>query len=368
MEFRIQKAEFLKGLYPAQGIADRKSTLPILANVLLRSDGKDRVLIAATDLTVGISAELPARVEKEGGMTLGARHLFDIVKSLPGEDVALRRADNNWAEIRGGKAEYKLVGMADRDFPKLPNHREVEFARLDAAILRDMIAKTLFSASTDETRYHLNGVLFESDGKRARMVSTDGHRLSKVEREFTGGPKLAQGVILPRKGVQEIARILEGHDGPCEMGFHQGHCFVRLGPLALSAKLIDAQFPPYEAVIPKQQDKAVIVGRSGLLDALRRISIMASDRTFGIKLGIAKGSLTIASDNPDLGEAREEIDAEYAGADLTIGFNARYLIDVVSQIDDEEVRIELGGELDAGVLRPGNAKNDYLGVIMPMRI
>src|SRR5690349_13951859 len=189
MEFKIQKAEFLKGLYPAQGIADRKSTLPILANVLLRTDGKERVLVAATDLTVGVSAELPARVEKEGGVTLGAKHLFDIVKALPGDELVLRRADNNWAEIKSMRAEYKLVGMADRDFPRLPNHREVTFTRLEASLLRDMIGKTLFSASTDETRYHLNGVLFESDGKLVRMVSTDGHRLSKVERELASGPK-----------------------------------------------------------------------------------------------------------------------------------------------------------------------------------
>ena len=368
MEFKIQKTEFLKGLYPAQGIADRKSTLPILANVLLRSDGKERVLVAATDLTVGVSAELPCKVEKEGGLTLGAKHLFDIVKALPGEELVLRRADNNWAEIKSGKAEYRLVGMADSDFPKLPNHREVSFAKLDAAILRDMVGKTIFSASTDETRYHLNGVLFECDGKRARMVSTDGHRLSKVERDFPGGPKLAQGVIIPRKALAEVQRVLEGHDGPCEIGLHQGHLFTRVGALALSAKLIDAQFPPYEAVIPKQHDKTVVLGRGALLDALRRISIMASDRTFGIKLHVADGGLTITSDNPDLGEAKEEIDADIKGGKLTVGFNARYLIDVISNIDDEEVKLELGGELDPGVVRPGSVKNEYLGVIMPMRI
>src|SRR5215831_2143635 len=368
MEFKIQKTEFLKGLYPAQGIADRKSTLPILANVLLRSDGKERILVAATDLTVGVSAELPCKVEKEGGLTLGAKHLFDIVKALPGEELQLRRADNNWAEIKSLRAEYKLVGMADRDFPRLPNHREVTFHKLDASLLRDMIAKTLFSASTDETRYHLNGVLFESDGKSVHMVSTDGHRLSKVDRELAGGPKLAQGVIIPRKGLQEMQRILEGQEGPCELGLHQGHVFVRVGALALSAKLIDAQFPPYEAVVPKQHDKSVSLGRGQLLDALRRISIMASDRTFGIKLHLTSGVLEITSDNPDLGEAREELEADYKGAELLIGFNAKYMIEVISQIDDDEVRLELGGELDPAVVRPGSAKNEYLGVIMPMRI
>jgi DNA polymerase-3 subunit beta len=368
MEFKIQKTEFLKGLYPAQGIADRKSTLPILANVLLRTDGKERILCAATDLTVGVSAELPARVEKDGGLTLGAKHLFDIVKALPGEELTIRRADNNWAEIKSGRAEYRLVGMADRDFPKLPNHREVAFAKLDSQVLRDMIAKTLFSASTDETRYHLNGVLLESDGARARMVSTDGHRLSKVEREFPGGPKLPQGVIIPRKALSEMVRALEAHQGPCELGLHQGHIFTRIGALALSAKLIDAQFPPYEQVIPKEHQKQLILPRVGFLDALRRIAIMASDRTLGIKLHVAEGLLKITSDNPDLGEAREELEADYQGSPVTIGFNARYLIDVITQIEDDEVRVDLGGELDPGVVRPRDPNNQYLGVVMPMRI
>jgi DNA polymerase-3 subunit beta len=200
------------------------------------------------------------------------------------------------------------------------------------------------------------------------MVSTDGHRLSKVERPFAGGPKLAQGVILPRKALQEVARVLENFDGPCELALQQGTLFVRVGALAISAKLIDAQFPPYEQVIPKEHDKRVVAGRAALLDALRRISIMASDRTFGIKLQLTPGELRITSDNPDLGEAKEDVEVDYKGPALLIGFNARYLIDVISQIDDEEVVLELGGELDPGVVRPGSAKNEYLGVVMPMRI
>src|SRR3954466_9862502 len=209
MEFKIEKASLLQGLYLAQGISDRKSTMPILANVLLRTDGKDKLLVAATDLNVTVTAELPCKVDKEGGLTVGAKHLHDIVKSLPGETLTLTRTENQYADIRAGKVEYKVVGMADRDFPKLPNHREVEFAKIDAAALADMINKTFFSVSTDETRYHLNGVLFDCDGAgeqaKARMVSTDGHRLSKIERPLPGGPK-AQGVIIPRKGLAEIKR------------------------------------------------------------------------------------------------------------------------------------------------------------------
>src|SRR5690349_3051351 len=271
MEFKIEKASLLQGLYLAQGISDRKSTMPILANVLLRTDGKDRLLLAATDLNVTVTAELPCKVDKEGGLTVGAKHLHDIVKSLPGEALTLTRTENHYADIKAGKVEYKVVGMSDRDFPKLPNHREVKLVKIDAATLRDMIAKTFFSISTDETRYHLNGVLFECDGKLGRMVSTDGHRLCKVERPLEGGPQLAQGIIVPRKGLMELRRALENADGPVELGIHNGHVFVRVKQTALSVKLIDAQFPPYDQVIPKENEKVAVAPRLGLLEALRRI-------------------------------------------------------------------------------------------------
>jgi DNA polymerase-3 subunit beta len=367
MEFKIEKASLLQGLYLAQGISDRKSTMPILANVLLRTDGKDKLLVAATDLNVTVTAELPCKVEKEGGLTVGAKHLHDIVKSLPGESLSLTRTENQYADIKAGKVEYKVVGMSDRDFPKLPNHREVKFHKVDAATLRDMVAKTFFSISTDETRYHLNGVLFESDGHVARMVSTDGHRLSKIERPLEGGPKLPAGVIIPRKGLMELRRTLENAQGETELGFHNGHVFVRFKEVALSVKLIEAQFPPYDQVIPKENEKVAVCPRLGTLEALKRISIMSSDKTWGIKLSLKKGELRIASDNPDLGEAHEELDVSYEGAPISIGFNAKYFIELLGEMEGDEIKLELNGELDPGLVRPAEAKG-YLGVVMPMRI
>ncbi len=366
MEFKIEKAVLLQGLYLAQGISDRKSTMPILANVLLRTDGKDKILVAATDLNVTVSAELPCKVDVEGGITVGAKHLHEIVKGLPGESLSFKRADNNYAEIRAGKVNYKVVGMNDREFPKLPNHREVKFNKVDAATLRDLVAKTFFSISTDETRYHLNGVMFECDGKIGRMVSTDGHRLSKVERPMDG-PKLTQGIIIPRKGLMELRRALETADGQVEFGIHQGHAFVRVRNVALSVKLIEAQFPPYDQVIPKENDKTVILSRNLFLESLKRISIMSSDKTWGIKLSLSKNVLKVASDNPDLGEAQEELDVKYAGEGITIGFNAKYFIELLTEMDGDEVALELNGELDPGLVRPADNRN-YVGVVMPMRI
>ncbi len=371
MELKIDREVFLSGLALAQNVADRKATMPILANVLLRSDGKERVLLGATDLGVTVTAELPAAVDKEGGITIGAKQLHEIVKSLPAGELSLKRGENNYAEIKSGRVEYRMVGMADRDFPKLPNHREVKFSKVDAGAFRDLIAKTFFSISSDETRYHLNGVLFECDGKRARMVSTDGHRLSKCERNFAGGPELGQGVIIPRKGLAELRRALENTTGEFELGLRENHIFVRTGKIAICVKLVEAQFPPYQQVIPKDHDKIVKLSRSQLYDALRRVSIMSSDKTWGVKFSIEKGLLRVTSDNPDLGEGREELEADYDGAALSVGFNARYFIDILGEIEAPRVQLELAGELDPGVVRPVSQRDDgadYLGVVMPMRI
>src|SRR5690349_16452382 len=320
MEIRIDKSQLLRGLYLAHGIADRKSTMPILANVLLRTEGKDRILCAATDLNVAVMASLPAKVEKEGGLTVAARQLYEIAKGLSADDVHLRRTEQNWAEIKAGRAEFKVVGMIDREYPKLPAVAEATTAKVDAAVLREMISKTIFSVSQDETRQHLAGVLFEWDGTNARMVSTDGHRLSKVGRALPDGQKLDKGVLIPRKGIVEVRRALEAREAPCEIGIHQGYFVLKADDVSLCVKLIDGQFPPYDQVIPKDNERAFPVGRVALLDALRRVAIMSSDKTQGVRVAVDKGKLRIESDNPDLGAAREEIDINYKGGAVQIGF------------------------------------------------
>jgi DNA polymerase-3 subunit beta len=367
MEFKIRKEEFLRGLYLAHGIADRKSTLPILANVLLRTEGKEKVLCGATDLNVSTIVSLSAKVEKEGGLTVDARKLFEIVKGLPADEVTVRRTEQNWAEVRSGKVEFKVVGMSDRDYPKLPAIAEAETFKVETAVLRDMIAKTIFSVSTDETRQHLAGVLFESDGTTARMVSTDGHRLSKVSRPLPGGPKLATGVLIPRKGTAELRRAIETREAPSAIGIHEGNFVLKADDVGLSVKLIDGQFPPYEQVIPKDNERAFVVSRLALLDALRRVSLMSSDKTSGVRLVVDKGKVRIESDNPDMGAAREEIDVPYKGTPVQIGFNARYFVDLLAEIETPEVRVELSGELDPAVVRPADG-GDYVCVVMPMRL
>lgn len=365
MEFRIAKNEFLRGLRLAQGIADRKSTMPMLANVLLRTQGKNQLLVAATDLNVSLTAELKSSVVTEGGITLAAKNLYELIANAPGDEVSLKKADNHWAEIRSGKVTYRIVGMPDRDFPKVPDHREATYATVESSVLREMIERTMFSVCNDETRFHLNGVFFESDGTTFRMVSTDGHRLSKVERTIANGPKLSAGVIIPKKGLLEIRRVLE--TGPsCKLAIKTPHLFLVQEDIAIAVKLIDAQFPPYEQVIPKDHKRIITIDRTRLIDALKRAQLMSSE-TRGVKLAATKEVITITSDNPDLGEVREEIEAEYNGEAIAIGFNPKYVVELLGQMASDQVTLALGGELDPGLIRPVSS-DEYLGVVMPMRI
>jgi len=255
--------------------------------------------------------------------------------------------------------------MPDRDFPKVPDHREATYTTVESAVLREMIERTLFSVCNDETRFHLNGVYFESDGAKSRMVSTDGHRLSKVERNIAGGPKLSAGVIIPKKGLLEIKKVLEA--GPnCKVAIKTPHLFLVQDDIVIAVKLIDAQFPPYDQVIPKDHKKIITVDRLRFIDALRRAQLMSSE-TRGVKVAATKDGVTITSDNPDLGEVREELDAEYGGDPIAIGFNPKYVVELLSQMSSDQITLALGGELDPGLIRPFTG-DDYLGVVMPMRI
>ncbi len=364
MEFRINKSEFLRGLRFAQSIADRKSTMPMLANVLLRTQGKSQLLVAATDLNVSLTAELKSTNLAEGAFTVGAKNLYEIISSAPGDEVTLRKADNHWAEIRSAKVSYRIVGMADRDFPKVPDHKESSFVEIEAGILREMIERTLFSVCNDETRFHLNGVLFEATGEISRMVSTDGHRLSKVERRLAS-PKLTSGVIIPKKGLLEMKRLLESGE-TCKLAIKTPHLYLVQGDIALAVKLIDAQFPPYEQVVPKDPKRTLTIDRIRLIEALKRAQLMSSE-TRGVKIAIESGVLTITSDNPDLGEVREELEGDYKGDRISIGFNPKYVVELLSQMSSDQVTLGLSGELDPGLFRPLSS-DDYLGVVMPMRI
>ena len=374
MELKIGVQELSRALARSQGIVEKKSTMPILSHVLIEAQKSGELTVSATDLDVAVQGRHQCEsVAKDGKVAVPARHLFDIVKALPEASASLRKTQNNYLEVRSGAAEFRIVGLPAEDFPALPKPEKVPFVQVDAAMMLRLIERTIFAVSSDETRYNLNGVFFETQGGKVRLVATDGHRLSLAEADSPGDFKLKKGVIIPRKGLLELKKLLAeavegGEEKPsAEIGFVESSAIVRRAGVTLVMRLIEGMFPDYHQVIPKGGEKVLTVGRARLLETLRRVSLLASDKSHAVKLELGKGSLRVLSQNPDLGEAKEDVTVEYQGEPLKIGFNARYLIDVLQVLGSEDVAFELADDLSPGVLRPAGEEG-YTAVIMPMRI
>lgn len=373
MEFEIDQARFLSALSLAQTVADKRSTMPMLSNVLLRANAEGNIVCSSTDLIISLTETIPAEVKKSGGLTVGVRHLHGVVKTLPSGDLRFVGLENHWAQINARKSEFKLMGMPMTDFPELPDpakkskgKKPAEFITIAGHVLADLIGKTEFSVSSDEARVNLNGVLFESDGTTATMVSTDGHRLTKYSRPLEG-LTLEKGIIIPRKGMVEIRRVLDRVPGEVELAVGDQHLFLRAGDLQLSVKLNNVVFPPYKQVIPAAHRREVLVGRDELLGALRRAEVMAPEKTATVRVKLTEGTLELTADNPDLGVAHQELSVELTGDPLEAGFNARYLMHALDVMDGDEVRLQFQNELDPCVIRPAD-ETEFLAVVMPMRI
>jgi DNA polymerase III subunit beta len=367
MEFEIDQSRFLSALGLAQTVADKRSNnMPILANVLLRATKDNKLVCSATDMMISVTETIPVEVKTPGALTLGVRYLHNVVRTLPAKPLRIKGLDNHWAQLSVGRSEFKLMGQAPGDFPELPDTKGIKFTRLPGHTFADLIQKTQFSVSTDEARVNLNGVLFESNGDLGTMVSTDGHRLTKLSLPLAG-PKLERGIIIPRKGMLEIKRVLDRVQGEVGLAVDGQHLYLQADELVLSVKLNNVVFPPYEQVIPREHKRRVTALRDEMIDVLRRAEVMAPEKTATVRLELDKGSLKLTADNPDLGVAHQEIEIEYQGDPLVAGFNARYLIEVLEAMDTKQVHLDFQGELDPCVLRPVEGP-DYLGVVMPMRI
>ena len=368
MEFEIDQSRFLAALGLAQTVADKRSnTQPILANVLLRATKDNKLVCSATDMMISVTETIPVEVKTPGALTLGVRYLHNVVRTLPAKPLRIKGLENHWAQVIVGRSEFKLMGQAPADFPELPDPTKgVKFTRVPSHTLADLIQKTQFSVSTDEARVNLNGVLFESNGELGTMVSTDGHRLTKLSLPLVG-PKLERGIIIPRKGMLEIKRVLDRLNGEVGVAVDGQHLFLQADELTPSVKLNNVVFPPYEQVIPREHKRRVTALRDELIDALRRAEVMAPEKTATVRVQLAPGSLQLTADNPDRGVAHQEIEIESQGDPLVAGFNARYLIEVLEVMDTKQVYMDFQGELDPCVLRPVDGP-DYLGVVMPMRI
>src|SRR5512141_1837911 len=377
MELKIATSELSKALGRSQGIVEKKSTMPILSHVLLEAK-KGQLVVSATDLGLAVSSEHEKGCEvlKEGSVAVSARHLYEIVRALPEQQVTLKKAHNNYLEVKSGPSEFRIVGLPAEDFPALPRFEKVPFADVEPAALLDMIERTFFAVSTDETRYNLNGVYFEPSAEALRLVATDGHRLSLVERKMGATFGLKKGVILPKKGLNELKKLLseaaetsgDEQAGETKLGFVENSAIVRRPGVVLSMRLIEGLFPDYRQVIPKQGEKIVKLGRERLTETLRRVSLLSTDKAHAVKLELGKGTLKVLSQNPDLGEAKEEVPVEYEGDALKIGFNARYLLDVLSVLKSKDVTLELADDLSPGVVRGAEeADAGFTSGVMPMR-
>lgn len=370
MEIKIARSELVKGLGLLQGIVERKTTMPILTNALFDVSSKG-LSITATDLEVGLNCLLHADVTAKGRVAIHARSIFDIVRALPDGVISIAVKDRNWVEIQSGKSKYKIVGLGAEEFPALPTKNEGATWKMDGGALVEMIGKASFAMSTDETRFNLNGVYLDpvkkGGGTTLRMIATDGHRLSIVERDAGSKCGVQKGVIIPRKGVMEIKKLIEGADSEVELWMDTKHLILFKDRVTLVVRLIEGQFPAYEPVVPKESKYTISVLRRSLIDALKRVSVLSVEKSLGVKLSISTKTMDIYASNPDIGEMREELEISYKGGAYEVCFNARYLVDALDVIEDDETVLQMGDETAPCVLRSEKDKG-FTHVIMPMRL
>jgi DNA polymerase-3 subunit beta len=368
MDFLTSKENLLRELQAVQGIVEKKSTIPILSNILLDAR-KDRLELLATDLEVGIRSSCEATVKTPGSVTVSARRLFDIVRYLPDSEVRLKADEGNWVILTCQKARFRIVSLPKEDFPAIP---EFDFSKgivIERALLLDMIAKVIFAITADETRYQINGTLMTLNKKHLTMVATDGHRLAFVSgRLEKGAAEVPIEVIVPRKTFAELPRLGEG-ETEIVFGHKENHIFFKIGKTVLTSQIIPGKFPDYQKVIPEGNDKLLKLDSAAFADVVRRVALLSNERSRAVKVSVAKGSIEISSNNPEVGEASETIDVDYDGTALDIGFNARYLLDFLQAMGPGPVILAVKDEATQGLLRPvGLEGRDYRYVVMPMRI
>jgi len=367
MRLTIDRQELLHGLGRIQAIVERRGTLPILANVLIEAQA-GVLTLSATDLEVGMISKHEAKIEEEGAATLGAKKLHELVREFDEAELLFSTDENARVRIECGSARVSLLSISPDEYPSLPTAEGATFVEFESSLLGEMIDYTLYATSTDETRYNLNGIYAEVVGDSLVFVATDGHRLSKVAKKPpTPITFLDKGIIVPRKGMTEIRRLCDETDGAVEIGLQEGFMLVRCAQLLLSCRLIDGEFVDYHRVIPSTQQIRLVLQREHLMHAVRRISVVAHERSGGFQLALDDGVLELTASNPDLGEAREEIQLEYRGDSFKTGFRARYVLDTLGSMSCKEVVLELLDELSPAVIRPVDDP-DLLAVIMPMRV
>lgn len=370
MEIKIPKAELLKGLGLIQGVVERKTTMAILNNALLRAKNKTLSVIA-TDLEVGVSSLYPAEVISQGEVVVHARTMYDIARELPASPVHITVGGENWIEIKCDKSNYRIMGLSSEEYPALPQRGEGDLWKMDSLALTRMIDKTAFAMSQDAARFNINGIYLEpvsaESKKSIGMVATDGHRLSISLVDAPPRCGLKDGVIIPRKGVVELKKMIEGETAEIDLWCSTKYLMAYKDNVSLVIRLVDGQFPPYAKIIPQTFKHVVPVVRNDLIHALKRVSVLSTDRASGVRVSISPKNIDIFASNPDMGESREEIETTYRGETFEVCFNAKYVLEALDVIEDEQAVLQLGDQTEPLVLRSEHDMG-FTHVIMPMRI
>ncbi|MCB0323181.1 MAG: DNA polymerase III subunit beta [Bdellovibrionales bacterium] len=372
MHFSISKENFAQLLYLTNTIVERKNTMPILANVKLTAEA-GKLTVAATDLEVSLVGEAEATVKTPGSITVDAKVLYDIIRELPSQAITVTESKRQRLDIECGQSRFKINGTSADEFPNIAGVELRNPVSVDASKFYQMFDKTAFAVSTDETRYNINGVFAETTegslgpGKKClRLVATDGHRLAMIDRPAEGF-SIEQSVIVPRKGIQELKKVLEDNEGSAKVSVSDGFFTVQSGLVTLGVRLVDGQFPDYKQVIPLESTTTIQVPRTDFLSAVKRVSLVTTDKTKAVKCKVMEGSLVVSSQSPEYGEATETISVEQTGEDLTIGFSAKYLLDLLGAMSGSEmITLKLKGELGPGVFI-GSGDELYTCIVMPMR-
>lgn len=365
MHIRLNRSEFLSELAPMQGIVERRSTIPVLSHILLNT-GDGRLHIAATDLDVSLITSVAGETAEEGGIAIQAKKFLEIVRAVDADELELKLEGENQLTILAGRSRFKLLGLSPDDFPTLPELPQDGEVAIPFGLLKRMIAQILFAVSTEESRFQLNGALLEPRDDGFALVATDGYRLAMVENPLKGMKK-GDGVLVPRKALQELLRF--EFDGEVIFRRSEHHLAFGLGSRVLSCRILEGNFPDYERVIARDNDRVAVYERKSLADAVQRVALLTGDRARGVRLQLEEGHTTISAANPDLGEAVEDVPSEFEGSGIAFGVNPDYLTQFLTACTTEKVRFEMKDENSQAVGFPVDGEDQrYLCVIMPMRV
>lgn len=372
MDFNIKRDVFLNGIQRTLGIVEKKTTMPILNNILIKTD-HDKIKLIASDREISLIADYEAEVIKEGEITVSARKIYEMIREMQGEDVHFSVNENNMAKVSCLKSNYRIPGIPADDFPAVTDDQDSNLFNINGKILKELINKTSFAMSTDEIRKNLNGVLLETENignkYHVKMVATDGHRLALAytETDTIDFLNLEKGIIIPRKGLVEIRKFVEDENEGVGIGVHNGMFIIRTKNSILKIRLIDAEYPDYRRVIPSETGTMVHFDKDAVLHALKRMNVVSSDRYSSVVISIKKDKMILNSMNPDVGEASDEIDIVYHDNDMNVAFNVNYIIDAIDVIEGKDVFFEIGMDKKPCVIKAvGN--DNYLCIIMPLQI